>query len=120
MAKNKHTSLSWDVFQSMGDPENAPELPAEDLKGDPGEGIYASPVRVYVERKGRKGKTVTLIKGLFADETAIMELCKKLKSGCGVGGGVEEGDIMIQGDQRVKIINKLKVMGFSDVKNAGM
>jgi len=120
VAKNKHTSLSWDVFQSLGNPENAPELPAEDLNDDPGEGIYGSPVRVYVERKGRKGKTVTLVKGLVADASAISELCKKLKSGCGVGGGVEEGDIMIQGDQRVKIINKLKVMGFTDIKNAGM
>ena len=120
MTKIKHTSVSWDVFQSLGNPENAPELPAEDLNDEPGEGIFASPVRVYVERKGRKGKTVTLIKGLFADEEAIMDLCKKLKSSCGVGGGVEDRDIMIQGDQRVKIINKLKVMGFSDVKNAGM
>ncbi|MFT4567160.1 MAG: putative translation initiation factor SUI1 [Saprospiraceae bacterium] len=120
MPKNNNSSLSWDAFQSLGNPENAPELPAEDLKGDPGEGIYASPVRVYVERKGRKGKTVTLIKGLFADEDALIELCKKLKSLCGVGGGVEEDDIMMQGDQRVKIINKLKVMGFSDIKNAGM
>ncbi len=120
MAKNKNSSLSWDVFQSLGNPENAPELPAEDLNDDPGEGLYASPVRVYVERKGRKGKTVTLIKGLYADEGALIDLCQKLKSSCGVGGGVEEGDIMIQGDQRVKLINKLKVMGFSDVKNAGM
>lgn len=65
-----------------------------------GDGI----VRVSRETKGRKGKGVTLIKGLDAAEL----MCKKLKTMCGAGGTVKEGVIEIQGDHIERILDYLK------------
>lgn len=120
VSKNKSTALSWEVFQTMGNPENAPDIADDVSQGISEKPKCVSPIRVYIERKGRKGKTVTLIKGLLADEMKLNELCKKLKSVCGVGGGIEDKDIMLQGDQRTKVIDRLVAWGYTDVKNAGM
>ena len=79
----------------------------------------SDPVRVYVERKGRGGKTVTLIKGLSLAAPQLDDLCKKLKAKCGVGGKREGREIMIQGDQRKKVIEAMIKEGYTDVKNAG-
>ena len=119
MGKNKPVALSWDVFQSMGDPTN-PEV-KDILKEEEqvAETNYGTKVRVYLERKGRGGKTVTLVKGTELSGPALKDLAKKLKSHCGVGGKVEDDNIMIQGDQRKKAIPFLLSAGFKDVKNAG-
>lgn len=119
MGKNKPVALSWDAFQSLGDPDN-PEV--EDiLKEDTPESSadLGAKVRVYIEKKGRNGKTVTLVKGTDLDADQLKELTKQLKSHCGVGGKPEGEDIMIQGDQRKKVIPFLASMGYKDVKNAG-
>ena len=76
-------------------------------------------VRVYVEKKGRGGKTVTLIKGLSLATPQLDTLCKELKDKCGVGGKREGREIMIQGDQRKKVIESMIKKGYRDVKNAG-
>jgi translation initiation factor 1 len=65
-------------------------------------------VRVFRETKGRKGKGVTLIKGLAMDAAALKLMGKKLKSMCGSGGTVKEGVIEIQGDHIERILNYLK------------
>ncbi|MFT5708493.1 MAG: translation initiation factor 1 [Oceanospirillaceae bacterium] len=57
-------------------------------------------VRIHRETKGRKGKGVTLIKGLPLDNQALKTLAKTMKQQCGTGGAVKEGVIEIQGDQR--------------------
>lgn len=57
-------------------------------------------VRIHRETKGRKGKGVTLIKGLPLDANALKALAKTMKQQCGTGGAVKEGVIEIQGDQR--------------------
>ena len=74
---------------------------------------------MYIERKGRRGKTVTLIKGLEEDIDSLEAISKTLKGACGVGGGLEGDDVMLQGDQRKKVIEKLLALGYKDVKNAG-
>jgi translation initiation factor 1 len=75
-------------------------------------------VRLFRETKGRKGKGVTLVKGLplVADELAKM--AKKLKSGCGVGGSVKSGVIELQSADRERIKALLEEAGFT-VKIAG-
>lgn len=120
MSKNKFSkSLSWDDFAALGDPNspNLPEEKVETIKGD--KKLSQDVVRVYLERKGRGGKTVSIIKGLTMDEDALTVLCKKLKSKCGSGGAVKDGEVIIQGDKRHQLIKELRIEGFSNVKNAG-
>ena len=76
-------------------------------------------VRVYLEKKGRGGKSVTLIKGLSLAAPQLDTLCKELKAKCGVGGKREGREIMIQGDQRKKVMDTMISTGYRDVKNAG-
>lgn len=64
-------------------------------------------VRVSLETKGRRGKGVTVIKGVPLDAAALAELAKQLKAACGSGGTVKEGVIEIQGDHRDALIPKL-------------
>ena len=75
-------------------------------------------VRVSRETKGRKGKGVTLIKGLTLDVLALTQLGKQLKTACGSGGTVKEGVIEIQGDHCDMVIENLKKQGWI-VKRTG-
>lgn len=75
-------------------------------------------VRVSRETKGRKGKGVTLIKGLALDDPALVQLGKQLKTACGSGGTVKDGVIEIQGDHCERVMDMLKQQGWV-VKRAG-
>lgn len=75
-------------------------------------------VRVSRETKGRKGKGVTLIKGLALDAAALAQQGKALKTACGSGGTVKDGVIEIQGDHCERVIELLKQQGWT-VKRAG-
>ena len=75
-------------------------------------------VRVSHETKGRKGKGVTLIKGVALDALALAALGKQLKSGCGSGGTTKDGTIEIQGDHRDFVIAALQKQGMV-VKRSG-
>ena len=73
-------------------------------------------LRINMERAGRGGKTVTLVKGFIGTEEDINALCKLLKQRCGVGGSVKDGDIIIQGDHRQRLIEILKNEGYKQTK----
>ncbi len=75
-------------------------------------------VYLHRESKGRGGKGVTLVKGLALSEGDLSALTKKLKQACGSGGTVKDGVIEIQGEQREKIADTLRKLGYK-VKVAG-
>lgn len=69
-------------------------------------------LRVMIDKKKRKGKVVTLVTGFVGDIDDLKELGKMLKSKCGTGGSVKDGEIVVQGDFKVKILEELKKMGY--------
>ncbi len=114
----KPVNLSWDAFQSLGNPENAPDIIADEAETETSpKSVHV--VRVYLERKKRGGKTVTVIKGIEEDEQSLVSLTKELKSSLGVGGAYKEGEIVLQGDKRKKVVELLLKKGYSNTKNAG-
>lgn len=65
-------------------------------------------LRVTLDSKQRKGKTVTLVQGFVGTEDDLKELAKLLKNKCGVGGSVKNGEIIIQGELKEKILAILR------------
>ncbi|HHH53555.1 MAG TPA: translation initiation factor [Bacteroidetes bacterium] len=76
-------------------------------------------LRVWLEKKKRKGKPVSVISGFDPEYEDLKELAKMLKIKLGVGGSASEDTIMIQGQSRDKIIEILLSLGYKDVKKAG-
>jgi translation initiation factor 1 len=115
MSKNKSNQRAGIVFstdpdfQYRDDEEEEPALLAPDKQN----------LRVSIDRKKRGGKEVTLVTGFVGPQAAQEELAKLLKTKCGVGGGAKDGEILVQGDHRDKVLQILLKEGYSRSKRAG-
>ncbi|RIY32803.1 stress response translation initiation inhibitor YciH [Psittacicella melopsittaci] len=102
-------SLVYSTDGGRVKPQVEQELPPE------GDGV----VRLYKQTKGRKGAGVVLVSGTGLDKAGLKDLCSFLKKKLGVGGSVEEWDVVIQGgDKRPQIQQLLEQKGFK-VKISG-
>lgn len=73
-------------------------------------------LRVRMEKNGRGGKTVTLISGFVGSEADLKELGKWLKGRLGVGGSAKDGEVIVQGDFKQRVIDLLKADGYTQTK----
>lgn len=108
MTKKKISSFGGLVYST----DSNFKLPDEDVKEQEIiEPAYQN-LRIRLDKKHRAGKAVTLVEGFIGTLPHIEELGKKLKSFCGTGGTVKEDAIIIQGDNREKILQWLQKNGY--------
>lgn len=103
------------VFSTAADwrPEPTEDAPAESLDSQ------RLTLYVSLDRKQRAGKPVTMVEGLESDGMALMMIGKELKALCGAGGAVKEGAIIVQGDHRDKVIERLESKGYKVKRKGG-
>ena len=104
------------------DPEPVTPAPPEKLPPNPAGPLSArqlnTPVLVMLDRKGRGGKSVSVIRQVLNSAAGKEALLKLLKTKLGTGGTIKDGDIEIQGDHRDTIVALLKELGYQ-AKRAG-
>ena len=110
MSKNKNSRSAVGVVYSTN-PDYQYQYEDDDTQPDtlpPSQ----QKLRVRMERSGRGGKTVTIVTGFVGTDNDLNTLGRTLKTKCGVGGSVKDGEIIIQGDFRERLVTLLKEMGY--------
>ena len=115
MAKKKIELEDLGGFVFSTDEDFEPNQSAEEVETLPPSKQY---LEAHYSSKGRSGKVVTVISGFTGTDKDLNVLGKNLKKKCGVGGSVKDGEIIIQGDVRDKIMTFLKDKGYN-VKRVG-
>lgn len=98
----------------MSEPENDPEPILEEAEEKLSQ---KNPLLVIVDKKGRNGKVATIIEGFTISQHQVEEIARKIKQQLGIGGSVREGEILVQGDHLVKVIEILTDLGFKTHSN---
>jgi len=108
MSKKKKPGESGLVYST--DPDF--KLESDDLEEQETLPAIKQRLKIRLDTKHRGGKTVTLVEGFIGKEADLEELGKKLKTFCGTGGSVKDGQVIIQGDQREKVRQGLVKLGY--------
>ncbi len=95
-------STNPDFQYNTGEEEEQETLPAA-----------KQPLRISLDKRNRGGKMVTLITGFCGTADDLAALGKMLKVKCGVGGSAKEGEIIVQGDFRAKVLEILQKEGYT-------
>jgi translation initiation factor 1 len=112
MSKSKATDRT--VYREFGQSVDAAfEKAVPDLSPD------QQNLRIQMSKKGRGGKTVTVISGFQHNEASLAALAKKLKAQCGTGGAVKDDTIEIQGDHKVKLLELVTKLGYNAKLSGG-
>lgn len=111
MARKKLYNKDGIVYSTSPDFQNFEEE-TNDNYPPPAE----QPLRVILDKKHRAGKLVTIVSGFSMKPAEIEETGRKLKAFCGSGGSVKDGEILVQGDHRDKILQWLLKNGFKKTK----
>ena len=74
------------------------------------------PLRIWLETKHRGGKAVSIVAGFVGNQTDLEALGKQLKNTCGTGGSAKDGEIIIQGDNRDKVLQWLQKNGYTSTR----
>ncbi len=118
---SESSSPFGEFFEEVLGYQPDPAVQAEDASAGPGETgprFSGQMATLQIERKGRRGKTVTLVNGLQAPREALEELTAVLRQACGAGGTLAGATIEIQGDQRDRVEERLTGLGIK-VKRSG-
>lgn len=116
----KKISLEDLMAATGGSLDNIPPEPdEEDTQNQESFSPNNQTLEVLLEKKGRGGKTAVIICGFEGPENELKQLGKTLKAKCGVGGSVRNGEILIQGNVRDKVMNLLTQMGYKAKRVGG-
>ena len=107
MSKKHKANQSGLVYST--DPNFVPASDEPEVETLP---VAQQKLRIRLETKHRGGKTATVITGFIGREEDLEDLSKKLKGHCGTGGSAKDGEIIIQGDQRAKVLSWLLQQGY--------
>jgi translation initiation factor 1 len=103
------------IYREFGNSDNSEALE----RGVPDLPPNQQNLRVEASSKGRKGKTVTIIRGFQTSPEKLTDLLKKLKTQCGAGGTLKDNEIEIQGDHKQKIVQSLIQLGYKAKGSGG-
>ena len=108
MSKKKNQSPGGLVYSTDPDFKLPDEFGEEQETIEPAQ----QKLKIRLDTKHRAGKAVTLVEGFIGSTADLEDLGKKLKSFCGTGGSVKDGEIIVQGDNREKILQWLLKNGY--------
>ena len=112
MSKKKIQSLGGLVYSTDPDFKLPDESSEEQETIEPAQ----QKLKIRLDTRHHAGKAVTLVEGFIGTAADLEELGKKLKSFCGTGGSVKDGEIIVQGDNREKVLQWLQKNGYKSAK----